>query len=130
MEILDVSLGVAYVVGTYGSLDANMTAGLGWAYVKEKHEKFQIGKTPVTLLGGYLRTSEISALLFEAWAYPSSELSVKNLPIFFGVRLFGSAHRSRCRHYVYRQPPRRACDYALVDCGLQFRFAAMIVSAH
>ena len=90
MEILDVALGVAYVVGTYGGLDANVTAGLGWGYVKEKDEKFRIGKTPVTLLGGYLRTSEISALLFETWAYPSEEFDFRDLPIFFGVRLFGS----------------------------------------
>ena len=76
-EIYDVALGVAYVVGTYGGLDANVTAGFGWGYYKEEDEEFHVGRTPVTLLGGYLRTSEISALLLRPGPIPALSLALE-----------------------------------------------------
>jgi len=84
----DIATGVAYVVGTYGGQDAHLTLGLGWGYYKEEHEDFQFGRTPATLIGGYLRTTEVSALLFETWYFPSDEYEIKREPFGFVVRLF------------------------------------------
>jgi hypothetical protein len=88
-DIDRLTVGVAYVVGTYGGTDANLTLGLGWGYFKEKDEDFQFGKTPATLIGGYLRTSEVSALILETWYFPSDEYEIKRQPFGCGVRLFG-----------------------------------------
>jgi hypothetical protein len=81
--------GVAYGVATYGGQDSHVTIGLGWGYFKEKDEDFQLGDTPATLIGGYLRITEVSALLFETWYFPYEEYEIKRQPFGVGIRMFG-----------------------------------------
>ncbi len=89
-EITDASFGIGYVVATYGGEDSHITAGLGWGYLKEKDRDLEIGNTPATLVGGYLRTSESSAIMFETWYVPSDEYEIQNQPFGFAFRLFNS----------------------------------------
>ncbi len=88
-DIDELAVGVVYAVGTYGGQDAHFSLGLGWGYYKEEDEDFKFGATPATLIGGFLRTSEISALMFETWYFPSDEYEIKREPFGFVVRLFG-----------------------------------------
>lgn len=88
-DIDNLAVGVVYGVATYGGKDSHLSLGMGWGYYKEEDEDFEFGKTPATLLGGYLRTTEISALMFETWYYPYDEYEIKYQPFGFGVRLFG-----------------------------------------
>lgn len=73
-------VGIVYGVGTYGTRDAALTAGLGWGFAEG-----EISNEPVLMLGGELRVSNSVKLLTENWIPPSSGGFVYS----FGVRFFG-----------------------------------------
>ncbi len=56
------SLGIAYGVTTFGSMDRSFTTGLGYGYVDGK-----LAKRPVFMLGGESRTSKHIGLVTENW---------------------------------------------------------------
>lgn len=74
--------GIVYGIGTYGTLDHNLTCGLGWGFDDEK-----FSTQPVFTLSGMTRTSKSTALVSENWfLYNNDEL----LSIYsYGIRFFG-----------------------------------------
>jgi len=75
-------LGILYGVGTYGTQDAALTAGLGWGFAQG-----ELANEPIVLLGGELRISNSVKLVTENWLPPRTE----DLFYSFGVRFFGES---------------------------------------
>ena len=74
--------GILYSVATFGSPDANATAGIGYGYVGSK-----LARSPAIMLGGAARVSPRTALVTENYFVTSSDDS---FTIFsYGVRFFG-----------------------------------------
>ncbi len=73
-------LGMVFGVGTYGTDDASITAGLGWGYVEE-----DFADQPVVILGGEYRFARRFSLVTENWLFPG----VDNPFISYGMRFFG-----------------------------------------
>jgi hypothetical protein len=74
--------GILYSVMTYGSLDDNVTAGIGWGYVGSR-----LARTPAVLLGGAARVSRRMALVTENYIVSSS--SETDAVLGYGVRFLG-----------------------------------------
>jgi len=75
-------LGIVYGVGTYGSHDAALTAGLGWGFAEG-----EVSNKPVLMLGGELRVSNSVKLLTENWFPPGTDIFLYS----FGIRFFGES---------------------------------------
>jgi len=74
-------LGIAYGIGTYGSVDHNVTGGLGWGFIKGK-----FSERPIITFSGLTRVSKKTALVTENWFVPSDNYySVYS----YGIRFFG-----------------------------------------
>jgi hypothetical protein len=75
------SMGIAYGIGTFGTLDNNLTGGLGWGYVES-----EFSERPILTVAGMTRVSKKLALVTENWFIPvDNYYSV----ISYGVRFFG-----------------------------------------
>jgi len=72
-------VGIVYGVGTYGSSDAALTAGLGWGFAQG-----ELSNEPVVLIGGELRVSNSVKFITENWIPPSSDIVV----VSFGIRFY------------------------------------------
>lgn len=74
-------LGTLYGVGTYGSVDKNLTAGLGWGFIEGKFES-----SPIVTISGLTRIARKTALLTENWFVPGDNYT----GIYsYGIRFFG-----------------------------------------
>jgi hypothetical protein len=75
------TLGIAYGVITRGTVNRNITAGVGWGFVDG-----EFSARPITTFSGLTRVSKKVALLSENWIIPSDSY----YPFFsYGVRFFG-----------------------------------------
>ncbi|MFL5595006.1 MAG: hypothetical protein ACJ78M_06915 [Gemmatimonadaceae bacterium] len=75
------TVGIVYGVGTLGTPDASVTAGLGYGFAGTT-----MSRTPVAMLGGELRVSRRVGLVTENYIIPDTDAN----PIFsYGVRLMG-----------------------------------------
>ncbi|MFL5489211.1 MAG: hypothetical protein ACJ8AJ_12100 [Gemmatimonadaceae bacterium] len=75
------TVGIVYGVGTLGTPDASVTAGLGYGFAGTT-----MSRTPVAMLGGELRVSRRVGLVTENYIIPDTGAN----PIFsYGVRLMG-----------------------------------------
>ena len=73
-------LGIVFGVGTYGTDNTSITAGLGFGYIEE-----DFGDKPAVLLGGEHRVARRMALVTENWVLPGVDPAI----ISYGVRFFG-----------------------------------------
>jgi len=74
------SVGIAYSVGTFGTDDANITAGLGFGFVNN-----EFADRPVILIGGEKRLSRRIALVTENWIIPEIDQPMS----IYGLRFMG-----------------------------------------
>jgi hypothetical protein len=72
--------GIVYGVGTWGTADASLTAGLGWGFAGD-----ELSASPVIMIGGELRASNSVKFISENWIPPKSKVVLLSL----GVRFFG-----------------------------------------
>lgn len=75
------SLGIVYGVGTFGSRDNAVTAGIGWGYVED-----EVSSKPVLLLGGERRVGRYLKLMTENLFVPGTDGG--GLLYSAGVRFF------------------------------------------
>ncbi len=81
-ETTNSGLGVLYGLGTYGNLDHNVTATIGWGSVDG--DAFN---KPLITVSGMTRVAKKTALVTENWLIPTDS---SYEPIFsYGVRFFG-----------------------------------------
>ena len=73
-------VGIMYGVGTLGSADDNLTAGLGFGFVD-----WEFSSKPFVILGGQCRVSRRISLVSENWIFPGLEDPF----LSGGVRFFG-----------------------------------------
>jgi hypothetical protein len=57
--------GLLYAVGTTGSRDSNLSAGLGWGYIGDELER-----DPVVMIGGQHRFGRRLSFISENWIFP------------------------------------------------------------
>lgn len=75
------SLGIAYAIGTYGTLDNNITGGVGWGFVEGDFQA-----RPIITFSGMTRVSKKTALVTENWLIPADGY----YGLFsYGIRFFG-----------------------------------------
>ncbi len=78
----EATVGIVYGVGTFGSPDASITAGLGYGFAGTT-----IASSPVAMLGGELRVARRVSLVTENYVIADNHSAN---PLFsFGVRLMG-----------------------------------------
>jgi hypothetical protein len=76
------TVGIVYGVGTFGSPDASITAGLGYGFAGTT-----IASSPVAMVGGEFRVARHVALVSENYFIPGTDSAS---PLFsYGVRLMG-----------------------------------------
>lgn len=76
-------LGIIYGVGTLGSIEHNVTAGIGWGFVQG-----DFSGSPILTLSGMTRVSRKTSLITENWFIPEGNGSY--YPLFsYGLRFFG-----------------------------------------
>jgi hypothetical protein len=79
------SFGIVYGVSTFGSADANVSAGLGYAYWND-----DLAENPLLMLGGKWRLTRGTALISENYVLPRNEGGIGSLGIrFFNDRIAG-----------------------------------------
>lgn len=59
------SAGLLYAVGTTGTSDSNLSAGLGWGYAGD-----DLARNPVVMIGGQGRLSRRVSFISENWLFP------------------------------------------------------------
>lgn len=74
-------LGIAYGIGTLGTLDHNITGGMGWGFVEG-----EFSESPIITLSGMTRISKSTALVTENWFIPTDGYSGL---YSYGIRFFG-----------------------------------------
>lgn len=74
------TVGVLYAVGTKGSLDRSLSAGLGYGF-----EGGKLADRPMVMLGGEYRMSRRVSLVTENWVFPGLDQPV----VSAGFRFFG-----------------------------------------
>lgn len=75
------SVGIGYAIGTYGTLDHNITGGLGWGFADG-----EVSDAPIITLSGMTRISRKAALVTENWFVPIDGIQ----GIYsYGLRFFG-----------------------------------------
>jgi hypothetical protein len=72
--------GLVYGIGTYGTDNAAVTAGLGWGFAGG-----DISNRPIVILGGEVRLSNSIKLISENWIPPWTDALIYS----FGFRFFG-----------------------------------------
>ena len=73
-------VGAIYGVGTLGTLDESITAGLGYGF-----EGSDFADKPMIMVGGELRASNRTAFVTENWLFPGADKPL----VSYGVRFFG-----------------------------------------
>jgi hypothetical protein len=79
------TLGIAFAVGTFGSRDHSLTAGLGLA--REMGDRFA-DTEPILMVGGQTRLSRSIALVSENWLVLDGEVSLSEQPFGLALRFF------------------------------------------
>ncbi len=75
--------GIMYGVGTYGTEEAALTAGLGFGFAGG-----DVADKPLFQVGGELRLGKMTKLISENWLIPDSEVQLVSAGLrFFGDRL-------------------------------------------
>lgn len=74
------SVGIVYGVGTYGTSNAALTAGLGWGFAEG-----EFSSRPIVLIGGELRVLRSIKIITENWIPPGTDVIIYS----FGLRFFG-----------------------------------------
>jgi hypothetical protein len=77
------SAGALYLSATNGGVDASVTYGAGWLYVRDK-----VRSQPAFVLGGLKQLSRGSAFITENYATVGS---TNGALVSYGVRLFGES---------------------------------------
>ena len=72
--------GILYGVGTYGTSNGSITAGLGYGFVDR-----DFAEKPMIMIGGEKRLSRRMAFVTENWIFPGVDQPL----ISYGVRFFG-----------------------------------------
>jgi len=75
-------VGILYGVGTHGTPDGSITAGLGYGFVGS-----DLAEKPMIMLGGESRFSRRAAFVTENWIFPGVDRPL----ISYGIRFFGEA---------------------------------------
>lgn len=75
-------LGIAYGVGTYGSIENNVSGGLGWGFVED-----EFSAKPIVMVSGMARVWRNASVVSENWFIPTGEKYYGFLS--YGVRFFG-----------------------------------------
>jgi hypothetical protein len=75
------SLGILYATGSAGTVERNVTVGMGWGYLGG-----DIADRPLVMVGFQSRVAQRLALVSENWIFPSSELAAL---VSFGLRFLG-----------------------------------------
>jgi hypothetical protein len=79
--------GILYGVGTFGTEDNAVTAGLGWGYIDQ-----DFASRPAAMLGGEMRTGRSTKLITENWFVPGEAGLIFSGGLrFFGERLSADA---------------------------------------
>jgi len=87
-NVSDVSAGLLWGVATFGKVEASLTTGIGFGYVKESDDAdFDVSNEPVILVGGSVRISNHSSLVSENWLISNLEMS--EMPFSLAIRFFG-----------------------------------------
>lgn len=74
------TMGICYGVGTVGSANSNLTAGIGFGYLD-----WEFADTPFLMLGAQHRVSRRLSLVTENWMSPG----IDDILVSGGVRFFG-----------------------------------------
>jgi hypothetical protein len=82
----DLTVGVGFVVGTFGSPDASLTAGVGAA--REPGDRFA-ETNAIVMLGGQVRLSDSVALVSENWIVLADDIQLSEQPFGLALRFFG-----------------------------------------
>lgn len=104
--------GIAYGVGTLGSPDRAVTAGIGWGY-----DGSDLSSRPVVLLGGETRVSRSLKLLTENVLLPGSDTGML---VSGGVRFFGERLSADAGLVGYLGTGDRECCFPLVNFVYNF----------
>lgn len=83
------SIGTAFATGTIGHPDKSVTAGIGFGFKKEKGERFEFSEYPMIMLGGNIRVSNHTALVFENWFLMGKDFKLSEQPFGIALRFFG-----------------------------------------
>ena len=75
-------VGVLYGISTFGNIDQNFTAGVGWAYSGS-----DIDNKPIVTLSAMLRSGRRGAFVTENWIIPSDDRY--EVVVSYGWRFFG-----------------------------------------
>jgi hypothetical protein len=82
---VDGGLGILYGIATYGSMDKNITGGLGWGFIEG-----DFSKRPIITVSGTSRFYRKFAFVTENWFAPiGNDFNYRGV-ISYGVRFFGS----------------------------------------
>jgi hypothetical protein len=79
------TLGIAFAVGTFGSRDHSLTAGLGLA--RELGDRFA-DTEPILMVGGQTRLSRSISLVSENWLILDGEVPLSEQPFGLALRFF------------------------------------------
>ena len=79
------TLGIVFAVGTFGTRDHSLTAGLGLA--RELGDRFADAE-PILMIGGQTRLSRSIALVSENWLVLDGEVPLSEQPFGLALRFF------------------------------------------
>jgi hypothetical protein len=82
-----VGAGIAFGVGTFGTREASLTAGLGFGFVTSDGD-FEMAKKPIVMIGGELQLSNSASLISENWLI-LEDFDLSEQPFGLALRLFG-----------------------------------------
>lgn len=85
----DVIPGIVYGVSTWGNSDKSLTVGLGWGWIYDKEEAWEVMNSPIIMVGGEHRVSSGIKLLTENWWLPGVEDATEHPVLSIGIRFFG-----------------------------------------
>jgi hypothetical protein len=86
LRVPDVSegAGIIYGVGTFGSNDKALTAGLGFGFAGD-----EFADKPLLTIGGEIRTGQHTKLISENWIFPGEGALISGGLRFFGEKMAG-----------------------------------------
>ena len=84
LPFADITAGILYGVGTYGTTETSITAGVGYGFVYYDDDSATTDK-PMLMLGGEKRLAKRTALVTENWLFPGADQPLGS----YGIRFFG-----------------------------------------
>jgi hypothetical protein len=89
--------GILFGVGTFGSTDASLTAGIGFGAAREdaslpyehSRRRWAVREAPVLMIGGSRRLSDHVAVLSESWIVTGRSFHLSEQPFGVALRFFG-----------------------------------------